>query len=1703
MDDLKNISWDIIHRYFKDNPYNLVSHHIDSYNDFFSKGIYQIFIENNPIRFVERMIDENGKAKDKNTLSECLLYMGGKDGNKIYFGKPVIYDDSNYNNSKENFVHYMYPNDARLRNMTYGVTIHYDIDIDVKYTNVENEYVSKSITLSKIFLGTFPIMLHSNLCILKGLSTEVKYNMGECKNDLGGYFIINGKEKVILCQEKFGDNMLYVRKNKEDELYSHSCEVHSVSEDSSKPIRYTSVKIIGPNSKYSNNQIVVDIPNVKKPIPLFILMRALGIISDRSIIECCLLDLDKNSDMIDLFIPSIHDANKIFNQELALEFMSKFTKAQTISSIQNILMNYFLPHIGEDNFINKAYYIGFMVYKILRVFTEKEKPTDRDNFKFKRIETSGSLIYDLFREYYLLQKQHIKLAIDKLWYYGTIDYHTNLTYLIIENEKDIFKERIVESGFKKGFKGNWGATEQTKRLGLVQDLNRLSWFTFISHLRKINLDLPATAKIVAPHLLHSSQWGIIDPVDTPDGGNIGLHKHLAISATITNKFSSFGIIRWIRYNLNLLLITECTPKVLSSYTKIFVNGNWIGVVEDPINSILKMKLYRRNGLIPVYTSILFHYQTNTIYIYTDGGRLIRPIFYRKIKYDYTLNIINYDKWSFENITDDMKEKIKKGVIKWSSLISGIKNKFDENFNIRNNTIYFNENDLYSNITDEELEQNSSILEYLDVSEEECSLIATNIEDLIIDDTTVSIGNQNMKQKYYTHCEIEPSLMFGVMGNSITYPEANQFPRNCFSCGQSRQAVSLYNSNYQVRLDKMGVVLNYGQIPLIKSRYLEYINNEEMSYGVNTVVAIMSYTGYNVEDAILINEGSVKRGLFRTTYYTSYVGYEESTKVMGSSVESYFTNIENKTGIQGLKDGYDYSKLDENGLVKEGTIIDDKIILIGQVTKSTENKGISIDNSVTTKKGQLGVVDKSFVTEGESGFRIAKVRICEERLPAIGDKMASRCGQKGTVGLLISEEDMPFTADGIRPDIIINPHAIPSRMTIGQLIECLFSKLCVVNGCFGDCTAYSSKGSNYDTYGDLLVKNGYHKSGNEILYSGITGEQLYSEIFIGPTYYMRLKHMVKDKINYRSTGKRSSLTRQTNQGRANDGGLRIGEMERDGIMGHGMSKFLNDSFMVRGDQYKMAICNKTGAIAIYNEEQNLFLSPFADGPLTYEIEGKTKAVINSISKFGRSFSIVKIPYSFKLLIQELQVMGIQLRIITDQNVDQLLNLSYQSNNINKLLSITENMDKESMGEMLKKYVNATINKNTDEFYKTYTKYNKDKNKIKSINQLKNENVTISLSEKDARYIFPNKENVNYNKLLTTTISLYSASANVASEQLVNIIKRNIEKNPLDIIVTDGTANIGSDTINLALNFKSVNAYEFNPINYSALENNIIQFKLNNVKIYKTDVTETLGNEQDVIYINAPLPENYETTNNLSLYLKGIEIANFYQKFSNRANLFVFKVPLNYKFSNFENLGIKINLENFILGDKPMFTFIIINGNLQSSLATTLTTTLSTLMKGGSENNALNPLIESNELFKKIFLSLSPEKQRLINNLEDNILIETMKKIMEKISETGMSIFEDSAIMDGGNSNNGLNNLNSMFVTLPEKFKYDALGGAYIKAGETLKTIGGNIEEKEEIIENENKIPFSLKIDENNEKNISSSNTNLNENSSEINVKKIVM
>ena len=1219
--------WNIIDKYFNDNPNSFVAHHLDSYNDFFNIGLKQILKEKNPIKIL--------KQQDPDTKEfglRCELYLGGRNGDKIYYGKPIIYDDNN--------IHYMYPNEARLRNMTYGFSIHYDVDVDFSIRNDEGEEEKHSITLEKIYLGRFPIMLQSNFCILEGLAPQVRFEMGECNNDPGGYFIIDGKEKVIVCQEKFGDNMLYVR-DKVNDMYSHSADIRSVSEDASKPIRTTSVRIVTPTPSSSNNQMVVFIPNVRKPIPLFIVMRALGVLSDKDIISYCLLDLKKYSSYMELFIPSIHDANRIFNQESALKYIATFTKGKTTSHVLEILMNYFLPHVGELNFKEKALFLGYIVFNLLNVYTKDAPPTDRDNFKFKRIELSGTLISDLFKEYYHIMQRKVYQRFDKEYYYHEGQYQgMKFINLIQNNYKEFFKERDVEVGFRKAFKGNWGAEAHTKRSGVVQDLNRLSFNSALAQRRKINLPLDASAKVVGPRLLHGSQWGFIDFLDTPDGGNIGLHKHMSIVAQITSGFSGFPIIKWLRSSVDMKLLEECSLEFLSVSTKIMVNGAWVGATRSPQNVMDEIYFHRRNALISIYTSSCWNKEDNSIEIYTDAGRLCRPIFYVDGEGDARISSLN---------RTNIAEALKTNKFSWQQLISGFTPKKIDTFDTAQNKLFTIE-ELYGEKSKESLLQNQAIIDFIDASEENTAYIATK--------------NQDFSKTKHTNVEIHPSLLLGVMGNQIVFPENNQLPRDLFSCGQSKQAVSLYHSNYQNRIDKMGVVLNYGQVPLVKTRYLEYINHEKHPYGENPIVAIMCYGGYNVEDSILFNEASVKRGLFRTSYFNSYETREESSKVAGSMVDSKFSNIESEN-VVGKKAGFDYSYLNEYGLIKENTKLNDKIVLIGKATINLEDPNSKIDASTFPKKGQLGYVDKAFMTEGEEGFRLAKVRIREERIPAIGDKFCSRCGQKGTVGLIIPEENMPFTQDGVRPDLIVNPHAFPSRMTIGQLVEVLTGKACVTYGAYGDCTAFISEGPKDEVFGKLLTEVGYNKTGTQILYNGETGEQLGAEIYIGPTYYMRLKHMVKDKINYRALGPRTQLTRQTVQGRANDGGLRVGEMERDCIIAHGASRFLQESMLTRGDEYFMAVCNMTGTIAIFNESKNLFLSPLADGPIKFSGTIDDNLNIVNISKYGRQFSVIRVPYTFKLLMQELLTMNVQMRVITEDNIDQLTSMSF-SRNINKLM-----------------------------------------------------------------------------------------------------------------------------------------------------------------------------------------------------------------------------------------------------------------------------------------------------------------------------------------------------------------------------------------------------------------------------------------------------
>ena len=1228
LNKIETIALNYIEQYFRDNT--LVSHHIDSCNYFYEHSIKEIFKDLNPILYQNEYDEKHNLYK-----YNIEIYIGGKEGDKIYFGKPMNY--------KENQSSFLFPNECRLKNITYATNLFYDVDI--YYTIYDQEFKKsikqKALSRNKLEnnhfeLGSFPIMLKSNLCVLNNFDKNVNYQLGECKHDYGGYFIIDGKEKVLVPQESFGNNVIYIRELK-DNIHDYSVEIKSVSEDNNKPKRTLSIRRVK-----ERNQFMIDIANVKKEIPLFIVFRALGITSDEEICKCILGDLKERDYYLEYLRTSIEDCGYIFTQLQALKFISTFLKFKNIYETHNILSNFLLPHIGEMNYKSKALYLGYMTMELLKVIQGERNMTDRDNYKYKRVETSGVLMKELFSEYAKIMYKGIHLSIEKEYYYNEELYKDdedpyevyiekkekakkgeviNIESRMFQLVKDsVFQVKYIEDGFKKAFKGNWGAYAHTKRLSVIQDLNRLSYNSFISHLRKINLEIDSSSKIVGPHLLHGSQYGLLDPVDTPDGGNVGLHKHMAIMCKITNSHSVKKVYDHMKqiFGKHMHLLEECSYEMLYEKYKLFINGNWVSMVdidkEEENNlentsqtNILYFKnefiRLRRYGFIPYDISISIDFMDKLIYINSDEGRLMRPLMYFVGNEQKTLVL--------------PKEGEKNN---WSELIQGKL--------FKNND--FND---FSSYDMSSLDGNQKYLEYLDSDEIEKSYIAMSIDKCC---------NQ------HSHLEIHPSLMFGVMGNQVIFPENNQLPRNLFGCGQAKQAVSLYHSNYIYRIDKMGVVLNYGQKPIVRSRYFNYIHEEEHPYGENVVVAIMCHSSYNVEDAILMNEASVKRGLFRTTYYNMYETYDE---LSDKSSKKIIDNPNKYDLTRQPKPGYNYNYLDDNGLIKENTFMNDKNVVIGKLTINDKEV---VDSSITPKKGQLGYVDKAYLCEN-NGRKIAKIRMREDRTPYMGDKFCSRCGQKGTIGQLIPEENMPFTKSGLRPDIIVNPHALPSRMTIGQLIETVLAKLCCLNGNSADSTAFLNKGPKHNMIGEHLIQYGFQSEGNELLYNGMTGEQIESKIFMGPTYYMRLKHMVKDKINYRATGPRDLLTRQTNHGRANDGGLRIGEMERDGVISHGMTSFLKDSMMKRGDAYKMAVCNHSGTIAIYNKEQNYFYSLLKDGPIQYDIENEdTKPSL--ITKYGKEFSIVEIPYSLKLLMQELTSINVQMRLITSDNIEQLTKYS---------------------------------------------------------------------------------------------------------------------------------------------------------------------------------------------------------------------------------------------------------------------------------------------------------------------------------------------------------------------------------------------------------------------------------------------------------------
>jgi DNA-directed RNA polymerase II subunit RPB2 len=1159
-----------------------------------------------------------------NIIMKVDVYVGGKDGNQIYVDRPITFEESN--------AKLITPNEARLRNLTYESHIYANILIEI--TDVDGNIKLKE--FKNVAIGSIPIMLHSDICILNGQGSEVLRKLGECVYDTGGYFIIDGKEKVIIAQERIVTNRLFVSKIKDDKTFSYKGLIRCTGETgetmlSPRTVEFYLVK--NPDTEteedviedYQNKKgaIMVSLPSVTGKIPLFTFFRALGIESDKDIIES-IFGTDNNNVEKTFFYnfirPSVYNnPHNVWTQEDALNYLRPLVKYGNIDHVKNILTTDVFPNI--QLYQNKGRFLGYLVKQFINVAMGISQPSDRDSYIYKRVDISGYLLAELFQEAYMKLRKFIRDKMDSMYHFGS--WNQKQDYENFVTEHNIYKlipNLLIAQTFAKSLKGMWGiADEEDPELGKVQDLARISYIGFMSHLRRVNMPLDRSIKVTAPHKLHSQQYGVMCPFETPDGGSVGYMKNLALLTKIASG-TNIDNIRRCLLDIGIIPIEYYDIALSREVTKVFINGSWFGITKEPMWIMRVLRAYRRNSLINVLISISWHIKANEIRILTEAGRPCRPLIICKNG----------------NTSKELRGN------NWFDLISGTtleltQEKTDE-FYYRSEYIdpknlpKFKGQDIMQII--KTLEKNAAQIEYIDIEEADTCLIAMHAKDLTV---------------FHTHLEIHPSTMLSVVSANIPFSNHNQSARNVFFGAQSKQALGIYCTNFNQRFDTMSYVQHYPQKQIIGTRLSQYTCSSYMPNGFNVIAAIMTYSGFNQEDSIMINQKSVERGLFKLSYFKSVTGtakeVSQNERIIFGNPQEY---VNKGITVKGIKHA-NYKLLDDNGFIKEGTYVakGQRVVVIGMLNIKDVYKEVKkgvftelvketvyTDVSITTNDSVNGTVNKVFFSTKTIGNNssVCKVRFVKLRKPELGDKVASASAQKGTVGMIIREEDMPFTKDGIKPDIIINPHCMPSRMTIGHLIATVFGKLCCLKGCSGDGTAFLEYNPN--TVYKQLADNGFESYGNEILYNGFTGQQIQTEIFIGPIFYMRLKHMVADKINSRGHDRDKNelpkimLTRQPTAGKRKGGGLRIGEMERDSIISHGTSLFLQESMMERSDKYRWPICKNCGIQAIYN--------------------GNKKNRIIKCRNCGKdNLAIVQTPYSFKLLTHELQTMGIDMRLNTEK------------------------------------------------------------------------------------------------------------------------------------------------------------------------------------------------------------------------------------------------------------------------------------------------------------------------------------------------------------------------------------------------------------------------------------------------------------------------
>jgi DNA-directed RNA polymerase II subunit RPB2 len=1271
--------------YYKIQPLErLVRHQLESFNYFIHFQAHQTIQMFNPLvaRIPEDLIPG---TTDKYFLEIQVTVKN------MRYQSPQIYETNGATKL-------LLPSEARLRNFTYASNTTVDLEIVSIERNGESEIVrTQNNVIPNVSITEMPIMVKSSLCMLTQNRHIGPEYTGECPMDCGGYFIIKGSEKAVLGQERAAENKIYCFDGKNTAKWQWVAEIKSVPDFKCVSPKQVEMMVSKKDNGYGYG-IFVCIPKLKPnySVELFVLFRALGVLSDKEICETILLNVEdeKQSEMLEFLHASVIDANRILTQEDAIRHLMSMVSYVPMMTTQNsstfhsvggglsggpskkdlasaigggggaldiggsgfqgmdeekrkewaaygfrkkheftteLLNNDLFPHCRTTK--QKIYMLGYMAQRLIYIGKGWSKADNRDSYLNKRIDLPGISLNNLFRNYYHRMTKDMIKAVNKEIKQGTWRSHDDVANIINKsNIYKIVKPATIKTGMIRALATGDFSTKQanSNKVGVAQVLNRLTYQATLSHLRRINTPVDKSSEMIDPRKLHGTQWGFLCPIETPEGSSIGLVKNLSSHTHITIPGNSSSLYEYVRPYVTLIE-DAVTPRELYGKAKVFINGVWMGVVKssteggrsevDAIALYKSLKDKKSKGIINIYTSIYFDYIWGEIRLCNDGGRLTRPVL--RVRDGKVL------------ITPEIVRKLDMGELSWNDLLTNCK-----------------------------LEE--SVVEYIDPEEQYYSMITMHPTFLskqmgggilgggkeggIMGREDSQIYDQKKErereidtirnERFITACEIHPQTLLGILASCIPFPEHNPAARDIYQTAMAKQAMGFGALNYDQRMEKTAYVLNSPTRPLVDTRLMNSIHLDRMPAGCQVHVAIMTYTGYNQEDSIILNEGAIKRGLFSTTVY--HTEKDEDNNVVRDEIIRSKPNPEETKGMKFAN----YEKLGKNGFVPPNTKLENRDVLIAKVFPIKENRADSSkkikyeDQSKVFRSTEPAYVDRNLTGRNGDGANFGKTTIRIYRPPVIGDKFASRSAQKGTTGLIIPEADMPFTREGVKPDIILNPHAIPSRMTISHIKETLLGKVLIELGMFGDGTAFS--GLDVGTICSALQELGYESHGNEVLYDGLTGEQIETSIFLGPVFYQRLKHMVNDKQHSRSVGVVVNFTRQPAEGRSREGGFRVGEMEKDVLVAHGGSKFFRERMYDMSDKYGLYVCKGCGMYGAVNEGEG----PWNRGALGSKANPDFKQYLCKTCDNRSDFSYVEVPYCFKLLQQELQAMNVGMRLITE-------------------------------------------------------------------------------------------------------------------------------------------------------------------------------------------------------------------------------------------------------------------------------------------------------------------------------------------------------------------------------------------------------------------------------------------------------------------------